>query len=157
MVDCGTHQIDLARFWTDSNVTRFSGHGAWVDDYEAPDHMWLHLDHANGAHTVVEISYSYTHTAQNRKSDFIYELIGNNGIIRYDREAEAFFLENKDGREDFAFSPEKDFTGMYREWSHALKIGSSDLLTTAEEGVIVADIARTATDAVIADRPGFQP
>jgi len=37
---------------------RFSGHGAWVDDYEAPDHVWLHMDHASGAHTTVEVSYS---------------------------------------------------------------------------------------------------
>ena len=67
MVDCGTHQIDLATFWLGSEVVRFEGHGAWVDEYEAPDHVWLHLDHANGAHTMVEISYSYYHTsAQSR-------------------------------------------------------------------------------------------
>ena len=49
MVDCGTHQIDLATFWLGSKVIGFAGQGAWVEDYEAPDHMWLHLDHANGA------------------------------------------------------------------------------------------------------------
>lgn len=152
MVDCGTHQIDLAHFWLGSPVTRFTGHGAWIDDYEAPDHMWLHLDHANGVHTVVEISYAYTHTAQNRRSEFLYELIGTDGIIRYDRDAEIFFMENSSGRQDFPYSPEKDFVGLYREWAAALHSGRSDLLTTAEEGVRVADLARRATDAVIAGR-----
>ncbi len=152
MVDCGTHQIDLAHFWLASPVTRFASHGAWVDDYQAPDHMWLHLDHANGAHTVVEISYAYTHTAQNRRSEFIYELIGTDGVIRYDREAESFFMENSSGREDFLFVAEKDFAGLYREWAAALYSGKSDLLTTAEEGVHVADLARRATDEAMAAR-----
>ncbi|MBN8710914.1 MAG: Gfo/Idh/MocA family oxidoreductase [Verrucomicrobia bacterium] len=152
MVDCGTHQIDLAHFWLGSPVTRFTAHGAWIDDYLAPDHMWLHLDHENGAHTVVEISYAYTHTAQNRRSEFIYELIGTGGIIRYDRDLESFFMENASGRHDFPCSPEKDFIGLYREWAAALHSGKSDLLATAEEGVHVADLARRATDEVMAGR-----
>ncbi len=152
LVDCGAHQIDLAYFWLGSPVTRFASHGAWIDDYQAPDHMWLHLDHANGAHTVVEISYAYTHTAQNRRSEFVYELIGTDGIIRYDRDLESFFLENSSGRQDFPYAPEKDFIGLYREWAAALHSGKSDLLTTAEEGVHVADLARRATDAAIAER-----
>lgn len=152
MVDCGTHQIDLAHFWLNSPVERFTGHGAWVEDHEAPDHMWLHLDHASGAHTMVEISYSYTHTAKHRRSEFVYELIGSDGIIRYDREAGCFFLENTLGRLDFPFAPEKDFSGLYREWIAALHSGKSELLTTAEEGVRAAELARLATDAAIAGR-----
>jgi hypothetical protein len=101
---------------------------------------------------VVEISYSYTHTARHRRSEFLYELIGSHGIIRYDREAETFFMENASGRQDFPFAPEKDFAGLYREWASALHTGESDLLTTAEQGVHVADLARRATDAAIAGR-----
>jgi len=63
LVDCGVHQIDLARWWLASEVDRFTCHGAWVDDYEAPDHTWLHLDMTSGAHILVENSYSYSHTA----------------------------------------------------------------------------------------------
>ena len=153
MVDCGTHQIDLAAFWLNSPVRKFSAHGAWVDDYEAPDHMWVHLDHANGAHTVVEISYSYHHTALNRPYEFVYELIGTEGVIRYDRKAESFTAETRDGLQTFAFGPEKNFDGMYAEWARALDTGSSDLLPTAEDGQRVLEIAREATDAVIASRP----
>ena len=152
MVDCGTHQIDLAGFWLGSPVRSFSAQGAWVDDYEAPDHMWVHLQHANGAHTMVEISYSYHHTAKNRHSEFTYELIGTGGVIRYNRESESFSMETGEGRQELAFGPEKNFEGMYVEWERALVSGSSELLTTAEEGMRVVEIARQATDTVIAAR-----
>ncbi len=150
MVDCGTHQIDLAMFWLDSEVVRFAGHGAWVDDYEAPDHMWLHLDHANGAHTVVEISYSYYHTAAQSRHEFVYDLIGSEGVIRYDRANQSFSVTNGKGIQALEFHQEKDFGGLYAEWAKVLHGQSSDLLTTAEQGMRVTEIARTATDQVIA-------
>jgi predicted dehydrogenase len=150
MVDCGTHQIDLANFWLGSPVRAFDAHGAWVDDYEAPDHMWLHLDHDNGAHTVVEISYSYHHTSKNRKSEFTYELIGSAGVIRYSRDTKRFTMENGEGLHDFPFAAEKNFEAMYGEWASALASGHSTLLASAEEGMRVVEIARQATDKVIA-------
>lgn len=152
MVDCGTHQIDLAAFWIGSPVRAFSAHGAWVDDYEAPDHMWVHMDHADGAHTVVEISYSYHHTSKNQRSEFTYELIGTGGVIRYNRETETFTLENGEGRQEFPFAAEKNFEAMYEEWGRALVSGKSSLLTNAEDGMRVVEIAREATDEVIAGR-----
>jgi len=152
MVDCGTHQIDLAAFWIGSPVRSFSAHGAWVDDYEAPDHMWVHMDHADGAHTVVEISYSYHHTSKNLRSEFTYELIGTGGVIRYNRETESFTMENGEGRQEFPFAGEKNFEAMYEEWGRALVSGESALLTNAEDGMRVVEIARKATDDVIAGR-----
>lgn len=152
MIDCGTHQIDLATFWLNSEVVRYSSHGAWVDDYEAPDHMWLHLDHANGAHTMVEISYSYHHTAKNNQVEFVYELIGTEGVIRYDREAKRFSMETSAGTTIFDYFPEKSFSGMYAEWARALSSGHSDLLTSAEAGMRVTEIAREATNMVIERR-----
>ncbi|MFZ4780005.1 MAG: Gfo/Idh/MocA family protein [Terrimicrobiaceae bacterium] len=152
MVDCGTHQIDLAVFWLGSKVVAYSGQGAWVENYEAPDHMWLHLDHANGAHTTVEISYSYHHTSRNARSEFVYELIGTKGVLRYDRAAQSFTMENDKGSHVFDFHPEKDFSGLYREWAGSLLQGGSGLLATAEEGLDVADIARKATEEVIRRR-----
>lgn len=154
MVDCGTHQIDLATFWLGSEVVRFSGHGAWVDAYEAPDHMWLHLDHANGAHTAVEISYSYHHTSKNHPSEFVYELIGTEGVIRYDRSAQRFAMESAEGRTEFEFHSEKSFEGMYAEWARSLATGGSELLTSARDGMRVVEIARLATDEAIANRRG---
>lgn len=152
LVDCGTHQIDLATFWLDSNVVEYSSHGAWLDEYEAPDHIWLHMNHANGAHTMVEISYSYHHTAKHNKSEFIYELIGTDGVIRYDREAKQFTMETVSGTTAFNYYPEKSFSGMYAEWAHALISGASNLLTSAEAGMRVIAIAREATNMAINGR-----
>lgn len=157
VIDCGTHQIDLATFWLDSPVVHFAGHGAWVDDYEAPDHMWLHMDHANGAHTVVEISYSYHHTSANVHSEFVYELIGRDGVIRYDRATESLRMENRNGLQEFEFHPEKSFEGMYSEWATALQSGRSDLLTSAVDGTRVVEIATAATAEAIRNRRPTRP
>ncbi|PTX99903.1 hypothetical protein DB346_19020 [Verrucomicrobia bacterium LW23] len=152
LVDCGTHQIDLAMFWLDSPIVRYSGHGAWADDYEAPDHVWLHMDHACGAHTVVEVSYSYHHTSRRARSEFVYELIGTRGVIRYDREAQTFTVENDEGSQSLPWAPEKSFEGLYAEWARALASGSSELLTTAQAGTQVTEIARETTNQAIASR-----
>ncbi len=152
MVDCGTHQIDLAMFWMDSEIVAYHGHGAWVDKYEAPDHVWLHMDHANGAHTMVEISYSYHFTSKERPKEFVYELIGTDGVIRYDREAKSFTMRNSKGIFNLEFDHEKNFEGVYREWAKSLRTGKSELLTTAEAGMKVTDIAREATNEAIRNR-----
>jgi predicted dehydrogenase len=152
MVDCGAHQIDLAHFWLDSPVVRFTGIGAWVDEYEAPDHLWLHIDHACGAHTLVEISYSYCHTAQAPRHEFTYDLIGDQGLIRYDREAKRFTLYTGAGTTELPFAEEKNFTGLYAEFAKALKSGKPGLLTTAEQALEVTRIAREATNEAIKNR-----
>ncbi len=157
MVDCGTHQIDLARFWIGSEVVRYSGHGAWVEDYESPDHMWLHLDHANGVHTAIEISYSYHQVSKTPRREFVYELIGTEGVIRYDREQRSFVVDHANGRDELPFSDEKNFVGMYREFAAALATGSSDLLTSVDESLKVTDIARESTLEAIRNRPERSP
>ncbi len=75
-----------------------NGHGSWIENFEAPDHVWAHLDHANGAHTVVEMSCSTGHTTKNLNREFIYELIGTDGVIRYDSIAHVFGMETAEGR-----------------------------------------------------------
>ena len=153
LVDCGVHQIDLARFWLGSEVTRFQAHGAWVDEYEAPDHAYLHLDHACGAHTLVEISYSYCHTAAEPINTFLYELIGTDGIIRYDRHAKSFELRHRTGTTTLPFAPEKNFAGMYEAFREALETGHSEVLPTGTDGLLAARISRLATEQMIRDRP----
>jgi len=152
MVDCGTHQIDLASFWLDSDVVQYDAHGAWVDDYDAPDHIWLHMDHANGAHTMVEMSYSYHHTSKNRPVEFVYELIGTEGVIRYDTTAKSFTIENTAGLTELEYHHEKNFQGMYAEWARALISSHSDLLTSGNAGMRVVEIARTATETAMKKR-----
>jgi predicted dehydrogenase len=123
-----------------------------VDDYKAPDHMYLHLDHANGAHTTIEISYSFGHTAAEPLSRFTYEIIGTDGVILYDREQKHFELRNAAGTQRLPWHDEKNFAGMYAAFARALETGKPGELPTGEDGLIALRIARAATEQAIADR-----
>ena len=123
MVDCGVHQIDLARWWLGSEVERFDGVGVWVENFDAPDHVYLHMDHACGAHTMVEMSFSYNATSAEPRSHFQYELIGTDGVIRYNREEHTFEVRNSRGTLHLPWYPEKNFRGMYEELARATRRG----------------------------------
>jgi predicted dehydrogenase len=152
MVDCGAHQIDLARWWLGSEIVRHHGVGAWLENYEAPDHMYLHLDHASGAHTMVEISYSYCHTAKDPIYRFIYELIGTEGVIRYDTREDVFEVRSSSDTEQFPRGGTKNFDAMYASFAKALESGSPGDMPTGEDGMISTRIAREATEEAIARR-----
>ena len=152
MVDCGVHQIDLARWWLGEEVEKTTVAAAWVADYEAPDHVYLHMDHARGAHSMVEMSFSYGHTARNPISHFSYHLIGNGGVIRYDRD--GYILEARTGESTIVVpgASEKNFHGMHSAFSEALRTGAPGHLPSGRDGLIATQIARAATDRAIADR-----
>lgn len=153
MVDCGVHQIDLARWWLGSEVTRTTAAGAWCDsEYDAPDHSWLHLDHENGCHTMVEMSYGYGHAASEPRCHFQYEIVGSEGLIRYDRNNHVFELINKHGAKPLHWSDEKNFDGMYAEFVRALQTGEAGNMPTARDGLTASQIARRATESMIASR-----
>ena len=150
MVDCGVHQIDLARWWLGTEIVSHHGEGVWVDEYAAPDHMYLHLEHAGGAHTMVEISYSFAHTSRDQRVQFVYELIGTDGVIRYDRQARIFEVVNRQGTQQLPWFEEKNFEGMYEEFLRALKTGESGNLPTGADGVLATRVARVATEEAMA-------
>ena len=152
MVDCGVHAIDLSRLWLESEPTAVYGHGAWVADYEAPDHVWLHMDHHSGAHTMVEMSYSFTHTSREPLSQFTYELIGDGGVIRYNRD--GYVLEARTGQETLRVpgASEKNFPGMYEAFASAIESGNGCGLPSAKDGIIATRIAGEATKQAISLR-----
>lgn len=152
MVDCGVHQIDLARWWLKSEIVRSQAHAAWVDEYEAPDHVYLHMDHASGAHTMVEMSYSYGHTSKETRCQFVYELVGTDGIIRYDRQARIFERVDGQGTTNLGWDYEKNFPGMYAELRRALETGDSGDMPTAQEGLAATRLAEAATRNLIEAR-----
>lgn len=152
MVDCGVHQIDLARWWLGSEVEWQRGIGVWVEDYQAPDHVYLHMGHACGAHTMVEMSFSYNATSREPRTHFQYELIGSDGVIRYNREEHSFELRNSHGTQWLAWQPEKNFWGMHCEFDHALSTGETRDMPTAMDGLLATRIARLATEEAIRDR-----
>ncbi len=151
LVDCGVHQIDLARMWL-GEVESWTQAGAWVTGYDAPDHVWLHLQHASGALTTVEVSYTYGHTVKEPRSVFTYELIGTGGVLRYDREGYILEARTGEGTITLPGASEKNFAGMYAALVARLKGANVDM-PTAQDGLIATRIARKATDALISSRP----
>jgi predicted dehydrogenase len=151
MVDCGVHQIDLARWWTGSEIIRVTGLGAWVEteQYEVPDHVYLHADHADGCHTQVEISFTYGHTARDSRSEFWYELIGTEGLIRYNRQQRYFELVNRNGTQPLHWAEEKNFHGMYIAFRDALVNGTPGNMPTGADGLSATRYARIATEEAI--------
>jgi predicted dehydrogenase len=152
MVDCGVHQIDLVRWWLGSDVIRYTGHGAWVDDYAAPDHVWVHMDHANGAHSMIESSYSYGHTAREQRPHYVFEVIGAGGVIRYDRDQKKFELRTADAMKELPWHAEKNFDGMYAQLVRAIETGDVGTMANGNDGIVATRIAREATEQAMAQR-----
>jgi predicted dehydrogenase len=151
LVDCGVHQIDLARWWLNSKASNWSAAAAWVAGYDAPDHVWLHMHHETGATSTIEVSYSYGHTAQHPRSIFTYELIGTGGVIRYDRDGYILEARHGQGTTTAPGASEKNFPGMYAALVSRLT-GHDVEMPTAEDGIIATKIARRATESLIESR-----
>jgi predicted dehydrogenase len=152
MVDCGVHQIDLTRWWLNDEVARFESSGAWVSEYEAPDHVYLHMDMAKGAHSMIEMSFTYGHTAREANPHFSYHIIGTGGVIRYDRDGYILETRNGQGTHYAPGASEKNFPGMHAAFAEALRTGDPGHLPRAEDGLIATKIARDATNTAIAKR-----
>ena len=98
-------------------------------------------------------SFSYCHTAAEPVNTFLYELIGTEGLIRYDRNAKLFEMRNRSGTTALPFAPEKNFAGMYEAFRDALVAGHSAVLPSGEDGLIAARSSRLATEQAMRDRP----
>lgn len=148
LVDCGVHQIDLSRWWLNSEVIAQSQAGAWIGKYDAPDHVWLHMTHETGATSTVEVSYAYGHTAKEPRSVFTYELIGTGGVIRYDRDGYILEARHGQGVVTAPGASEKNFPGMYASLVQRLN-GTSVEMPSAKDGIVATRIARDAVDYLI--------
>jgi predicted dehydrogenase len=101
---------------------------------------------------MVEMSFSYNATSREPRTHFQYELIGSDGVIRYNREEHSFELRNSHGTQWLAWHPEKNFSGMHWEFAHALSTGDLRDMPTAMDGLLATRIARLATEEAIRDR-----
>ena len=101
---------------------------------------------------MVEMSFSYNATSREPRSHFQYELIGSDGVIRYNREEHSFELRNSHGTQWLAWHPEKNFWGMHCEFAHALSTGELRDMPTAMDGLLATRIARLATEEAMRDR-----
>lgn len=149
LVDCGVHQIDLALWWSGSPIARQQSAAAWIEEHDAPGHVWLHLDHDNGCHSAIEVSFSYGQSVRDPVDLFVYELIGTDGLIRYNRDGWRFEVRTPEGTQFLPGASEKDFYGLYRAWRDALNAGELGEVPSAQDGLLVTRIARRATDDAI--------
>ena len=153
LVDCGVHQIDLARWWLGSDLDVEHARGIWFDDLEgvtAPEHLTTHLS-GGGAHVLVEVSFAYSHRSPTRLLSFGYEVIGTDGVIRYRREERDFVLVDSAGKRELDWAPEKSFDGMYRDLAAALH-GQEHALPTGRDGLAATRLAAEATTQAVAAR-----
>lgn len=149
MVDCGVHQIDLARWWLGKEVVGYDSSAAWVAEYDAPDHVYLHMNHQGGALSTIEMSFSYGHTARQVGPIFTYDLIGTGGYLRYDRD--GYILEAHTGQDTIRVpgASEKNFPAMHAAWAHALETGEPGDFPTGIDGLLATKIARESTEELI--------
>ena len=153
IVDCGVHQIDLARWWTGSEIVRFAAHGTRIDDdHPCPDHVCIHATHANGVHAMIESSFSYGHTAKDPQVQYSFEAIGTDGVIRFDHGTTSFTLANSAGTTQFPYQPEKNFHAMYAQLVRAIESGDPGEFATGEDGLIATRIARAAAAQVAVEQ-----
>jgi predicted dehydrogenase len=152
MVDCGVHMIDLCRWWLQEEVARWGVQAAWVADYESPDHVYLHLDFPSGVHAMIEMSFTYGHTAKDPTPIFSYDLIGDGGVIRYNRDGWKLEARNGQGTLIGAGASEKNFDGMYHDFERVLRTGEIGHFPTGRDGLIATRIARDATDLAVKER-----
>jgi D-xylose 1-dehydrogenase (NADP+, D-xylono-1,5-lactone-forming) len=153
LVDCGVHQIDLARWWLGSELQVDHATGVWfdeIDGVDAPEHLTTHLS-GGGARVLVDISFAYGHRSPSRLPTFTYEVIGTDGVIRYRREERDFVLIDGDGRHELGWAHEKSFGGMYAELAGALH-GEEHALPTGRDGLAATRLALEATTRAVAAR-----
>ena len=159
LVDCGVHQIDLARWWLDTDLTVDYASGAWFDDLdgvEAPEHVMAQLS-GGGARVLVDLSVAYGHRAPSVPKSFSYEAIGTDGLIRYRRDDREFVLVDDRGAPTISVGYlTKSFGGMYSELAAALD-GRDHDLPTGHDGLAATHVALEATAQAVAGRRSTTP
>lgn len=101
---------------------------------------------------MVEVSFTYSTTAREHRSHFQYDIIGTDGVIRYNREEHTFELRNSHGTQWLPWYPEKNFAGLFQEFAGVLASGKPGLMPTGQDGLIATRIARLATEQAMRDR-----
>ena len=86
MVDCGVHDIDLARWWTGSEVVRHLAGACCVARLRGRPRprMGPHGPRKRRPRHGLELSYSYCDTSKEPVYRYIIDIIGTESVIRFD-------------------------------------------------------------------------
>jgi predicted dehydrogenase len=85
-LDCGVHDLDLARYLSGSEYDKLSAVGTIVEEANSfPDHIMLHSQMANGVIVSVAESAVWGYTAEDRPTyQQSYRMVGENGVLAAD-------------------------------------------------------------------------
>lgn len=114
--------------------------------------MYLHVGREWGAHITVEVGFSYSAISQEPRTHFVYERVGTDGVILYNREKHPFEVRNSRGTQHLPWHPEKSLVGMCKEFAHSLGAGQPQQMPTARDGVVASRIAQGAKQDAIRTR-----
>ncbi len=144
IVDCGVHHFDLARWFSGSEFTEIKATGTNIEDYPHPDHVITTCKMDNGAITLIEGGWAYTHNTAQHHTFYQVELIGDKGLMGYiyrsTGEAEDSLL-----KEMYVYSPngctrkaltgsDKNFIRMYTLFAESIKTGKLEGLPSGVDG-----------------------
>jgi predicted dehydrogenase len=152
LIDCGVHQIDLIRWLTGLEIRNNEASGAWISNYESPDHVLAFLRLEGGVTASVEVSFTYGHTAKEPLSWFSYEVIGTGGVARFDRNGYVLEARNGEGVLIGHGTGEKDFDRMYLQFAEYIHSGRVGDLASPRDAIVATEIAVSCTDMAIQKR-----
>jgi predicted dehydrogenase len=83
-LDCGIHQLDIARYFTGGEWRDVRAMGSWFDeDFSNAPHISVMGRLSNGALVTLNASYAYTAHIKPRASTESISIAGTNGVINY--------------------------------------------------------------------------
>lgn len=85
-LDCGVHDLDLARYLSSGEFGRISAIGSIVEPTsEFPDHIVMHARMSNSVLVSIEESAVWGHTAKETpRYQQSYRMVGDNGVLKAD-------------------------------------------------------------------------
>ena len=69
IVDCGVHDFDLARWYTQSEFAQISAAGTHIEDWPNPDHVIVTCKMANGVLVHIETGWAYSHNTPSHEAN----------------------------------------------------------------------------------------
>ncbi len=107
-LDCGVHDLDLARYLSGGEFGPISAIGSIVEPTgKFPDHIVMHARMSNGVLVSIEESAVWGHTAKETpRYQQSYRMVGDNGVLK----AELDFASNAHESPLYIISGEKQWT-----------------------------------------------
>ena len=149
MVDCGVHQIDLARWWLGSEVVAYAASAPGSTPTKHPTTCTSTGPRKRGPHHRRNQLRLHPHRPDPSPTSLYH--LGTVGLIRYDREHKIFEARLQ-GTFGLPMGRREKLPRHYEAFAAALDHRNPGHLPTGQDGLIATRIARVATDQAIRQR-----